>query len=108
MYDQDTQSSVAVSVRQFQSVNHYLGDTAFSDLPILLFWKNATKYPGLQKMTMDYPAVPSSSVQSERENSEAKYILTDQRNRLLGKYVQASMCLKSWQCVLPDETVVLD
>ena len=59
-------------------------------------------------MTMDYLAVPSSSVQSERENSKAKYILTDQRNRLLGKYVQASVCLKSWQCVLPDETVVLD
>ena len=56
----------------------YLGDTAFSDLPILLLWKNATKYPGLQKMAMDYLAVPSSSVQSERENSKAKYILTDQ------------------------------
>ena len=101
-------SNIFNQVWQFQSINHYLGDTAFSDLAILLFWKNATKYPGLQKMAMDYLAVPSSSVQSERENSIAKYSLTDQRNRLLGKYVQTSMCLKSWRRVLPDESVVLD
>jgi len=51
---------------------------------------------------LDYLAVPASSVQSERENSKAKHVVTDIRNRLSSKVVQATMCLKSWNVLLGD------
>ena len=47
---------------------------------------------------------PASSVQSEREKSKAKYVITDVRNRLSSKTVQASLCLKSWNSVLKIAT----
>ena len=53
-------------------------------------------------MAMDHLAVPASTVQSERENSKAKYVLTDVRTRLASKTVQATMCLKSWNTVLTN------
>ena len=62
-------------------------------------------------MALDFLAIPASTVQSECEKSEAKYVMTDTRNRLSSKAVQATMCLKSWNLLLANmkpETVVID
>ena len=62
-------------------------------------------------MALDFLAIPTSVVQSERENSKAKYVITDTRSRLSSKAVQATMCLKSWNLPLANmkpETVVID
>ena len=69
------------------------------------------QFPVMQCLARDLLAVPASSVQSERENSKAKYVITDVRNRLSSQTVQASLCLKSWNVLLssqPLETIVLD
>jgi hypothetical protein len=47
-------------------------------------------------MAQDYLAIPSTSVPSEQCFSISKNLITDNRNRLAGKTIRASMCLKSW------------
>ena len=82
---------------------------AASELPILQYWKeNASHFPNLTRLGCDVLAVPSSSVQAERENSKAKYVITDIRNRLSAPAVQATLCLKSWLPVLDQFGVTLD
>ena len=43
----------------------------------LKYWKNAFKYHALQQMAIDFLAIFTSTVQFERENSKAKYVITD-------------------------------
>jgi hAT family protein len=63
----------------------------------LEWWKNYKhRYPRLACMARDYLAIPASSVPSEQCFSSSKNLITDNRNRLLGKTVRACMCLKSW------------
>jgi hypothetical protein len=63
----------------------------------LEWWKNHEhRYPRLAHMAHDYLAIPASSVPSEQCFSSSKNLITDNRNRLLGKTVRACMCLKSW------------
>ena len=72
---------------------------------------NADEHIFEQQMALDFLAVPASTVQSERENSKAKYVITDTRNRISSKAVQATMCLKSWNLLLAGvqpETLVID
>ena len=73
-------------------------------MEVLSWWKSATRFPVAQCIARDFLAIPASSVQSERENSKAKYVITDVRNRLSSKTVQASLCLKSWNSVLKIAT----
>lgn len=55
-------------------------------------------------MVQDYLAIPATSVLSEQCFSICKNLITDNRNRLAGKTVRASMCLKSWWTnILNDE-----
>ena len=72
----------------------YLSTVAVGDVPIMQYWKNASKYLALQKMAMDYVSITASTVQAEKENSKARYVITDARTRLSSKTVQATMCLK--------------
>lgn len=63
----------------------------------LEWWKNyEQQYPRLACMARDYLAIPATSVSSEQCFSSSKNLITDNRNRLLGKTVRACMCLKSW------------
>ena len=55
----------------------YLNTVTIVDYPLLDYWKNAAKFPVLRQMALDFLAVPASTVQSERENSKAKYVITD-------------------------------
>ena len=57
---------------------------------------NKSQFPNLACMARDYLAVPATSVPSEQSFSLSKNLITDTRNRLLGKTVQACICLKSW------------
>jgi hAT family protein len=47
-------------------------------------------------MARNYLSIPSTSVPSEQSFSIAKNLITNNRNRLVGKTVRISMCLKSW------------
>ena len=91
--------------------DEFLNTATVGNMPIMQYWKNAAKYLALQKMAMDYLGIPASTVQTERENSKAKYAITDIRTRLSSKPVQATMCLKSWNPILAelnDESVVVE
>ena len=52
--------------------DEFLNTATVGNVPIMQYWKNATKYPALQKMAMDYLGIPASTVQIESENSKAK------------------------------------
>ena len=63
----------------------------------LKWWKiNELQFPKLAQMARDYLAIPATSVPAEQSFSTSKNLITDKRNRLLGKTVRACMCLKSW------------
>jgi len=78
--------------------------TANDNINPLEWWKiNEIQYPGLAKMARDYLAIPSTSVPSEQCFSISKNLITDNRNRLAGKTIRASMCLKSWWTSILEE-----
>ena len=61
----------------------------------LKWWKtNELQFPRLARMALDYLAIPATSVPSEQCFSISKNLITDNRNRLLGKTVRACICLK--------------
>lgn len=63
----------------------------------LEWWKiNELQYPNLARMARDYLAIPATSVPSEQCFSISKNLITNNRNRLLGKTTRACICLKSW------------
>ena len=72
-----------------QQVENYLGTAAQTET-VLQFWQKAEKYPVLQRIARDFLGIPATSVKSERENSKARYVMTDQRNRLWNTSVQAT------------------
>ena len=82
-----------------------------SDELVLNYWKRqSTYFPTLPRIARDVLAVPVSSVQSERENSKAKYVITDVRNRMSSPVIQATLCLKFWKplfSLLEPKLVVL-
>lgn len=88
-------------------VDEYLNSGPVHDVSILSYWKGA-KFAGLREVARDYLGSPVSSVQSERENSKARNVITDIRNRLSSKSVQAQMCLKSWNMVLKPSITEID
>jgi hypothetical protein len=70
----------------------------------LEWWRiNETQYPQLSKMARNYLAIPATSVPSEQCFSISKNLITNNRNRLIGKTVRISMCLKSWNYLLNNE-----
>ena len=96
----------AVSVAEYVE---YLGTSVVPEVSVLEYWKHAgQRFPCLRELARDLLAVPASTVQTERENSKAKYVIREERNRLVSKTVQAVMCLKSWYAVLKREVIPLD
>jgi hypothetical protein len=64
---------------------------------LLEWWKNnQQQFPNLSQMARDYLAIPASSVPCEQVFSAGKNLITDKRNRLVGKTVRMCLCLKSW------------
>ena len=53
-------------------------------------------YPVLTRMAMDLFSVPAMSSECERVFSETKRLITDDRNRLSPKAIEASQCQKNW------------
>lgn len=71
--------------------------TADETVNSLEWWKsNINQFPYLSKMACDYLSIPATSVASEQCFSASKNLITDNRNRLVGKTVRACMCLRSW------------
>jgi hypothetical protein len=54
-------------------------------------------------MARDYLAIPATSVPSEQCFSISKNLITNNRNRLVGKTVRMCMCLKSWNSLLNND-----
>lgn len=47
-------------------------------------------------MARDYLAIPATSASSERVFSTGRHLISDTRNCLSAKTIQACLCLKSW------------
>lgn len=63
----------------------------------LTWWKNNEKqFPILAQMARDYLSIPATSVPSEQVFSAGKNLITDKRNRLVGKTIRMCLCLRSW------------
>lgn len=53
-------------------------------------------YPILTRMAMDLFTIPAMSAECERVFSETKRLITDDRNRLSPKVIEAAQCQKNW------------
>jgi len=53
-------------------------------------------YPNLSKMALNLLSIPAMSVAPERLFSSCKITITDRRNKLLVKAIEALECLISW------------
>jgi hypothetical protein len=53
-------------------------------------------YPHLSQLALEILSIPAMSAEPERLFSATKLILTDRRNRLSMKMIEALACLKSW------------
>ncbi|GBC48099.2 zinc finger BED domain-containing protein RICESLEEPER 2-like [Rhizophagus irregularis DAOM 181602=DAOM 197198] len=63
----------------------------------LEWWKNnEQQFPSLAKMARDFLLIPATSVPSEQVFSSGKNLITDKRNRLVGKTIRMCLCLRSW------------
>ncbi|GBC14910.2 zinc finger BED domain-containing protein RICESLEEPER 2-like [Rhizophagus irregularis DAOM 181602=DAOM 197198] len=63
----------------------------------LEWWKNnEQQFPSLAKMARDFLSIPATSVPSEQVFSSGKNLITDKRNRLVGKTIRMCLCLRSW------------
>jgi hypothetical protein len=63
----------------------------------LMWWNvNGWKYLILQKMAYDLFSIPGMSSECERVFSQAKKLITDERNRLGPATIEADECLKNW------------
>ena len=63
------------------------------------WWLQPTQqqlYPHLSKLALEILSIPTMSAELERLFSATKLILTDRRNRLSMKMIEALSCLKSW------------
>ena len=63
------------------------------------WWLQPTQqqvYPYLRKLALEILSIPAMSAEPERLFSATKLILTDRRNRLSMKMIEALACLKSW------------
>jgi len=56
-------------------------------------------YPVLSKMAFDILSIPSMSPELERTFSQAKKLITGERNRLGGETVTACKCQKQWPVI---------
>jgi hypothetical protein len=53
-------------------------------------------YPNLSKMALNLLSIPAMSAEPERLFSSCKITITDRRNRLSVKVIEALECLRSW------------
>jgi hypothetical protein len=53
-------------------------------------------YPNLSKLALDILSIPVMSAEPERLFSATKLTISDQRNQLGMKMIEALACLKSW------------
>jgi hypothetical protein len=63
------------------------------------WWLQPTQqqlYPHLNKLALEILSIPAMSAEPERLFSATKLILTDSRNKLSIKLIEALACLKSW------------
>lgn len=87
--------------RRRVEVNEY---QAYLALPLidenedpLQWWKNnEQQFKSLAQMARDYLPIPATSVPSEQVFSTGKNLITDKRNRLVGKTIRMCLCLRSW------------
>jgi hypothetical protein len=64
----------------------------------LSWWqeKGHHEYPTMAKMAIDLFSIPAMSSECERVFSQAKKMVTDERNRLSAPVIEADQCQKNW------------
>jgi hypothetical protein len=63
----------------------------------LHWWRNhAQRWPNMARMAFDLLSIPAMSAECERVFSQAKLLITTQRNRLGDSIIEAVECLKHW------------
>lgn len=64
--------------------------------PLDWWHRNATRFPHLSRMALDYLGIMATSTPSERLFSHAGDVITDRRNRLKPETARHQICLESW------------
>lgn len=59
-------------------------------------WWMQCDYPRLRQWALDTLSVPAMSAEIERVFSQAKRLITVDRNRLSNDMIEASVCMKHW------------
>jgi hypothetical protein len=63
----------------------------------LAWWRDhRNEYPTLSRMALNFFSVPAMSAECERVFSQAKLIMTTQRQHLNAETLEALLCLKQW------------
>jgi hypothetical protein len=63
----------------------------------LEWWRDHEKaYPGLSQLAFDLLSIPGMSSECERVFSQAKKLITAERNRFKSDMVEAEECTKNW------------
>jgi hypothetical protein len=78
---------------------HYLSQPKLNVHDARAWWMEETQqklYPNLSKMALDILSIPAMSAEPERLFSATKLMITDQRNLLGMRMIEALACLKSW------------
>ena len=80
-------------------LTHYLSQPRIKIHDPRAWWMESTQqnmYPNLSKLALDILSIPAMSAEPERLFSATKLTISDQRNQLGMKMIEALACLKSW------------
>ena len=79
-------------------INAYLTLPRLQDVDALVWWKDhKAQFPRLSKMAFDFLTIPVMSSECERVFSQAKLILSTQRQSLSSDTINKLQCLKNWR-----------
>ena len=97
-FDEETAGEATDEFKMYCNGSERLRAAGSQNIDVLNWWKNKSKlYPNLSKMARDYLAIPATSTSSERLFSSGKHLISDTRNSLSSRTIQACQCLKSWE-----------
>ena len=96
--DVDDDIEISTEYERYTRVKLTMQDVTIKN-PLQWWWNHRSEFPILSKMAFDILSIPSMSAELERCFSQAKNLITDERNQLGEASVTAFECLKQWQIV---------
>lgn len=92
---QRKKAKTASELDLFQTRKIYAEDLDVAD-PLGWWSRHQSEYPVLYQMALDLFSIPGMSAECERVFSQAKKMITDERNRLSPETVEADQLQKQW------------